>query len=194
MEAGRGMRAIGGGVSILAVALYFGGGQSMHARDGDGDARKHGIEEIRIHVDGLACPFCAFNIEKRLVQLEGVSGSDKIDVDVPGGVVSLDWEAGVPFDPEDVNEQVRRAGFTPNEIKMVASGTGESPGGDGPGHLHLFVGGDKPVVVLAGEAGQHEALESKLADSEKPVGVRVEGTVRQKDDSWGLVLEEWEPL
>lgn len=152
-----------------------------------------GIEMVHIQVDGLACPFCAFNIEKRLIQLEGVSGADQIHVNIPDGLVSLHWKAGVGFDPEDVNEQVRRAGFTPKRIELVVSGSVESPG-----RMHMSAGTDSPITIIAGkestEARRYAALESEVTSSETPIHIRVRGTIRKKKDSWKLVLQEWEPL
>ena len=31
-----------------------------------------GVEEVTVQVDGLSCPFCAYNIEKRVRRLKGV--------------------------------------------------------------------------------------------------------------------------
>ena len=31
-----------------------------------------GVEEVTVQVDGLSCPFCAYNIEKRVRRLEGL--------------------------------------------------------------------------------------------------------------------------
>ena len=49
--------------SLLAVALSVGFIAEL------GPAA---VEQVSVRVDGLACPFCAYNIEKRVKTLEGV--------------------------------------------------------------------------------------------------------------------------
>ena len=48
--------------------------------------------EYRMRVDGLACPYCAYGIEKKLKAIDGVQ---KIDVNLDDGLVIVD--AGFTF-------------------------------------------------------------------------------------------------
>lgn len=66
-----------------------------------------------VGVDGLACPFCAYGVEK---QLSRVSGVREVETDVAKGVVVLRVEPGASLDEDAVRDAVRRAGFTPRSF------------------------------------------------------------------------------
>ena len=79
-----------------------------------------------LKVDGLACPFCAFGIEKQLGRIAGV---DKLDTDIKAGVVRLTMKDGRLLDEADAKQAVARAGFTLRgleTIKSIPEKTGES--------------------------------------------------------------------
>ena len=42
--------------------------------------------QYQLRVDGLACPFCAYGIEKELTRTDGVEG---IDIDIKAGIVTV---------------------------------------------------------------------------------------------------------
>jgi len=65
--------------------------------------------EYVMRVDGLACPFCAYGVEKKLKRLEGVKG---VDVDLDRGLVTVEVENGVILPDERLRELFRDAGFT----------------------------------------------------------------------------------
>jgi len=48
-----------------------------------------------LYVDGLACPFCAYGIEKQLSKIEGV---EKIDIDIGAGAVTVTMARGAKLD------------------------------------------------------------------------------------------------
>jgi len=62
-----------------------------------------------MRVDGLACPFCAYGIEKKLKALDGVSN---IKVDLDRGLVSLDMKEGGKLTDEQMKKLFNDAGFT----------------------------------------------------------------------------------
>lgn len=64
-----------------------------------------------IRVDGLACPLCAFSIERQFKNTEGVI-PDSIQVDLAEGRVQVDVRAGVTLSDEMLDELFRDAGFT----------------------------------------------------------------------------------
>ncbi len=70
-----------------------------------------GAEPIvyRLTVDGLACPFCAYGVEKQLSTLEGVSG---IEIDIRSGHVTLKMTDGNTLDEKAAREAVEAAGFS----------------------------------------------------------------------------------
>lgn len=60
-------------------------------------------------VDGLACPFCAFGIEKRLNKVDGVTD---IEVDVGKSVVRVTLQEGKTLTEDRARQAVKEAGFT----------------------------------------------------------------------------------
>lgn len=66
-----------------------------------------------VGVDGLACPFCAYGVEK---QLSRVSGVREVETDIAKGVVVLRVEPGASLDEDAVRDAVRKAGFTPRSF------------------------------------------------------------------------------
>jgi mercuric ion binding protein len=65
--------------------------------------------DIVIGVDGLACPFCAYGIEKKMKKLDGV---EDIYVDINEGVVDLKLKKGATLAEEKIDKAVKDAGFT----------------------------------------------------------------------------------
>ncbi len=65
--------------------------------------------EYRVGVDGLACPFCAYGIEKKLSSIHGVKD---IKVDIKKGEVIVTMAEGVNLSEQLAREKVRDAGFT----------------------------------------------------------------------------------
>ncbi|MFU8833180.1 MAG: heavy-metal-associated domain-containing protein [Wenzhouxiangella sp.] len=78
-----------------------------------------------IHVDGLACPFCAYGIEKQLKKIDGV---DKLETDVEKGRVVVVMAEGQALERADVEQAVRDAGFTLRDFESV----GANPDNSGP--------------------------------------------------------------
>ncbi len=62
-----------------------------------------------LQVDGLACPFCAFGIEKQLNTIEGVRDTA---VDLAQGVVIVSMTEGSTLAEEVAREKVKNAGFS----------------------------------------------------------------------------------
>lgn len=63
----------------------------------------------QMRVDGLACPYCAYGIEKNLKKIDGV---EKIDVDLDNGLVIVNVTSGVTFTDAQMVKLFTDAGFT----------------------------------------------------------------------------------
>lgn len=63
----------------------------------------------KLGVDGLACPFCAYGVEK---QLKAVKGVEKVEVDINTGNVIVTVLEGAVFDEATAKKAVTDAGFT----------------------------------------------------------------------------------
>ena len=76
------------------------------------------IEEpdIIIDVGGLACPFCAYGIEKRLKKIDGI---DKLSVLLEEGKVQLKLKEGFTVSEERRQKAVADAGFEAKRIVFL---------------------------------------------------------------------------
>ncbi len=59
--------------------------------------------------DGLACPFCAYGIEKQLSRIDGV---ESVSTDIKSGTVTIFMEAGASLEESAAKRAVEKAGFT----------------------------------------------------------------------------------
>lgn len=92
-------------IILLVLSLVF---VSMGAL-----ATEHQV--IEIEVTGLACPFCAYSVEKSIKKLPGV---DCVQVDLAKGEVQIEMRADHTVDLEQVRQAIVNAGFTPGDATM----------------------------------------------------------------------------
>lgn len=71
-----------------------------------------------LNVDGLACPFCAFGIEKHLNKVDGVSD---VQVDIGESVVRVTLQEGKTLAEEQARQAVEEAGFTLESFSRAES-------------------------------------------------------------------------
>lgn len=72
------------------------------------------VYELR--VDGLACPFCAYGIEKKLLDTQGVTD---VDVSINEGIVRVTVRDQADLDEARAREIVKNAGFTLRKFTPV---------------------------------------------------------------------------
>lgn len=65
--------------------------------------------EYQLGVDGIACPFCVYGIEKQLSKLEGI---ERIEIDIQKGLVLLIMADGSTLNEASVSDAVTKAGFS----------------------------------------------------------------------------------
>ena len=75
-------------------------------------------------VDGLACPFCAYGIEKRLNKVDGVTG---VEVDIGKSTVRVTLQEGKTLSEVQARQAVDEAGFT---LRSYSETEGETGGSD----------------------------------------------------------------
>ncbi len=75
-----------------------------------------GSNQYALAVDGLACPFCAYGIEKKLSAIEGV---ENIETDIKSGQVVVTLSEGKTLSEEVARQAVRDAGFTLRSLKQT---------------------------------------------------------------------------
>ncbi len=159
------------------------------------------VERVIVHVDGMACPFCAHNIEKRMKTLEGVDTETAFTVSVENGLAELAWRQDVEFDPDAVRDQIRRAGFTPAAILITAVGAVERDEDNGE-RLQLVsdeTGGSFGLdsTERADRLESYAALGKSVrgtVDQKEPFVARVTGEVVGEGPGWRLSLHQWQPV
>ncbi|MDX1755539.1 MAG: heavy-metal-associated domain-containing protein [Marinobacter sp.] len=72
-------------------------------------------------VQGLACPYCSYGIEKRLYQIGGV---ESIQVDIALGRVRVTLADGEHLSEARARQAVKEAGFTLESFTQLDDGSG----------------------------------------------------------------------
>lgn len=74
---------------------------------------------VRVEVKGLACPFCAYGLEKRLKE----TGAEKVKIYVDKGLAEAVYPEKRSLDVDGLKEAVKKGGFTPGAIQVQARGS-----------------------------------------------------------------------
>ena len=69
-----------------------------------------------MRVDGLACPFCAYGIEKKL---KAIKGTSKINIDLDKGLVQVNMDEGTKLSEEQMKIMFNDSGFTYRSMKKT---------------------------------------------------------------------------
>ena len=72
----------------------------------------------KLYVDGLACPFCAYGVEKKVGGLDGV---EKVDIEIEEGLVAVTLADGATLDEATASRAVDEAGFTLRKFEAPKS-------------------------------------------------------------------------
>ncbi len=84
-------------------------------------SQAHGqVRSLTVAVDGMACPFCAYGVEKKLKKVVRV---ESITIRMKEGTATLSAKEGESINVSQVSEAIRESGFTPGIIKITAIGT-----------------------------------------------------------------------
>ncbi len=77
--------------------------------------------QYQLRVDGLACPFCAYGIEKALNRTKGVAG---IAIDINAGTVTVTMAECATLTEAKAGRIVKDAGFTLRAFEKVRTPAG----------------------------------------------------------------------
>ncbi len=132
---------------ILSIGLLVGVSAGMMPI-----AAQAQIAEATTDIDGLTCPFCSFGAKKRLKRVGGVG---KVAVDVGKGTATLTANPGESIQVQQIPEAVKKAGFSPGGVRVVAVGQVQAHGDQL--HLHLKGQSDR-LVLLATDSAQGQQL------------------------------------
>jgi mercuric ion binding protein len=95
---------------ILFVSLLFAGLWSDPATAVESPA------DYTLQADGLACPFCAYGIEKQLMRISGVLS---VDTEVASGTISITMKPGTTLIEPDARQAVEAAGFSMRNFRRI---------------------------------------------------------------------------
>ncbi len=68
-----------------------------------------------VGVDGLACPFCSYGIEKQLQKLDGV---ERVETDIKRGQIIIRMLDGKTLERDQVEKAIERAGFSLRSFEL----------------------------------------------------------------------------
>lgn len=115
------------GLRILTLVVGI-GAMPLSAQEGAQRAAAAEVgqpaPDIVLGVDGLACPFCAYGLEKKLKKLDGV---EKVEVLLDDGEVHIFVKEGRHVTDAQLRAAVKDAGFSVREIKRAEQGDATSP-------------------------------------------------------------------
>ena len=80
--------------------------------------------QYQLRVDGLACPFCAYGIEKELKRTEGV---ESLEIDINAGTVTVTMAEGAAMTEDQASRIVADAGFTLGGFEELRAQAGNKP-------------------------------------------------------------------
>ncbi len=80
--------------------------------------------QYQLRVDGLACPFCAYGIEKELNRTDGVKS---IRIDINAGTVTVTMAEGATMTEAEAARFVEDAGFTLGGFEDVKAQASNKP-------------------------------------------------------------------
>jgi mercuric ion binding protein len=63
----------------------------------------------KLYVDGLACPFCAYGVEKKV---GGLAGVKNVDINIDSGIVAVTMTPGASLSKAAAKQAVGDAGFS----------------------------------------------------------------------------------
>ena len=102
-----------GPLSRLFVAIVI-----LGLLGGTSGAQETGAAYL-VRVDGLACPFCAYGIEKRLHAVKDVAA---VEIDIASGTVTVVMRPGAALNRETARKAVAAAGFTMRNFSVKRRG------------------------------------------------------------------------
>ncbi len=141
---------------LLAVSLGF----VLHAAPANA-----ALVSAELRVNGLSCPFCAFGIEKKLLDVDGVRG---VEVFLDDGRIALTFEPDSEAMVSDLEKAVEKAGFELVALQLTVRG-------------HLL-GGEHEGAILVASTRMKLRLLERHGERTEPISTT---TLRRLRESTG---------
>jgi len=106
-----------------------------------------------VAVEGMACPFCVFGLERELKAVDGVA---EVAVSLGESRATVDVRPGAVVQPEVLRSAIREAGFTPGDITLTLTAEVRTSGDA----LSVVLGDHALLSIVGGSAlsGLRDAL------------------------------------
>jgi len=108
------MKQISNNTSIfgfLITLLFFALSASLNARSNQTEERVY----IKIEIKGMACPYCAFGMEK---ELKKVAGVENVEIELKEGLAYISTPISQKPTKESLEKIIIDGGFTVGEIEL----------------------------------------------------------------------------
>ena len=123
-----------------------------------------------LRVNGLSCPFCAFGIEKKLLDVDGVRG---IEIFLDDGRIALVFEPENQATVADLEKAVEKAGFEIAALRLTLRGQ--------------LLEAEEAGALLVSSARLRFRLVERRGESTRPISTttlrRLRDSTAQADDS-----------
>ena len=118
-----GKRNLAAGVAALGVAVGFPGAVQGQERSEEPTTQEVLAPSevltgasVRLKVDGMVCPFCAYGLEKRLEQIASI---DEVLIRISDGLVQIRTKRDQELTDEVLADVVKKSGFSLIEIERL---------------------------------------------------------------------------
>ena len=81
-----------------------------------------------VHVNGLACPFCVYGLERSLGKIKGI---ESVTVSLKTGLIQIAVQDSVTLDENEIRETIQDAGFTVESFDLAEPNSTENVDDDG---------------------------------------------------------------
>jgi len=125
------------------------------------------VDQYTVGVDGMACPFCAYGIEKKLKALDGVAS---LDIHIEKGTVDVHLDQGGKVTPDDLERAIEKAGFEIRDLHVRGEASIENQNGSAVAQFSDGLG--LPITGKVSKSGEQT----------------LEGEIVQKQGTWNLVV------
>ncbi len=131
------------------------------------------IKQVRIKVNGLACSFCAYGLEKKLKKVDGVG---KVTISLNDGLATLNSKADQSIEFANLKALVKAAGFSATKIAVTVQGVVKKTDGF---YVLAITHSEEKLIIKNNE--KLNSLLSLLNGAQKTI--RARGTLSQKETS-----------
>jgi mercuric ion binding protein len=84
-------------------------------------------QKVTVQIEGLACPFCAYGLEKKFLEVKSVS---KLSIDVNQGEMTFTLNDANALTEKEIRKKIKDAGFKTKKISFSVLQEGKSKNPD----------------------------------------------------------------